>query len=79
MYTVELPEFLVQCPTYWVNFITDLHMKDDNAGDIPMRVLNQELKKYNAKYNEEVSDDIEIYQVVFKSEADFMWFKLKWQ
>lgn len=79
MYTVELPEFLVQCPTYWINFITDLSMKGDNPGDIPMRVLNRELKKYNAKYSEEVSDDDESYRVVFKSEADFMWFKLKWQ
>ncbi len=79
MYTVELPEFLIQCPSYWVNFITDLSMKTEHKGDVPLKTLNRELKKYNATWVEEHDDDGERCAVIFKSEADLMWFKLKWQ
>lgn len=79
MYTVELPDFLVQCPTYWVNFITHLSIKHKEE-DVPVCELKEALKEYNATWLEQrMGDDIEHCAVIFKTEADATWFKLKWQ
>ena len=69
-YTVELPEYLVHCPVYWKNFVNTCL---DGA------TVEQELKKYNGRIIQVNPDtDQEVCWVEFGSEADYMWFKLKW-
>ncbi len=70
----DLGTKMADCPKYWVNFIAEINMKP--GYDVPMRSLQSELKKYNARYRFRGSylcDYIE-----FESEKDLSFFILRY-
>lgn len=65
---------MADCPKYWVNFIAEINMKP--GFDVPIRRIQNELKKYNARYRFRGSylcDYIE-----FASEKDLSFFILRY-
>lgn len=70
----DLGPNMADCPNYWVNFIADINKKP--GLDVPIRRIQSELKKYNARYRFRGSylcDYIE-----FESEKDYTFFVLRW-
>lgn len=71
----QLGKSMSQCPKYWDNFIRYLQ-KGFYTRDVAMPVIQQELKKYGARYRlagSEPNDYIE-----FADEEHLMVFVLRW-
>lgn len=66
---------MIDCPTCWVNFISDINTKPGH--DVPMRRIQRELKKYNARYRLAGSNSYDYIE--FDSEQDLTFFILRWQ
>jgi hypothetical protein len=73
--TVDLAHSLIHCPIYWANFIQSLQV-DDPWQDVPLRVIQRELKPYRARYRSAGSKKVDYIE--FDNEAALTWFMLRW-
>ena len=74
---LELQGSLYGCPSPWVNFF-EQELADgprDKNGDVTARYINRQLKKYRGRYT---TEDGKYWGIlVFESEQDLLFFKLK--
>ena len=70
----DLGSNMKDCPKYWVNFIADINLKP--GYDVPLRRLQRELKKYNARYHLAGSNPYDYIE--FESEKDLSFFILRY-
>ena len=74
MIKMNLGNDMVNCPPEWEHFIDSIAMRDE-GGDVPVDVINAELKKFNARILEH-----DVYRwrpvVEFGSEHDYLLFLL---
>jgi len=69
-----LEDELRHCPQHWQNFIRT--NQKNIWSDISIRIINQLLRPYRARYVE--ADYLDQDKVVFEDEKDLTWFILKW-
>ena len=70
----DLGTRMIDCPNYWANFISYININPNN--DVPMRVIQRELKKFNARYR--LSGSSSCDYIEFQSEKDLIFFILRW-
>ena len=75
MITIDLGFRLIDCPIYWQNFILALHTNGKYEHDVPMPIIQRELKRYNARYVE-IAHTIDYIE--FQSDKDLTVFALRW-
>lgn len=84
---LELPTYLFQCPRYWINFVRYITKDLNNQGNTAStnsslskldryKLFRETLiKEYNVlSYDHEFGEA----KIIFSSEEDFLFFKLKW-
>ena len=71
-YNVKLPHYWFQCPGYWKNFGLSLPISPTDYD-----ILNNSLREYHGSLSKD-TDNSGQYTLTFKSESDFLVFKLKW-
>ena len=71
----KLGNRMISCPKYWENFIDAIPMTD-TFREVPITIINRELKKYNARHHFDAATAAEYIE--FKSEQDYTMFVLRW-
>lgn len=76
MSVLKLSTSFIHCPKTWQNFIDHLIKKYNvEYGDVPVSVIDNELKPYRAQYFEKVSHTL---YVMFEEEKYLTLFNLRW-
>lgn len=69
---------MIDCPKYWENFIDAIPAVDrDSDKEVPIRVINRELRSYNARYRSAIGEYLHDY-IEFSTEQDYTMFVLRW-
>ena len=72
-YSIAFPDLLKDCPDYWVNFlrtVPSLYIWDVDDKDNRANLINQHLERFGARFDDN--------GLVFKSEEQFLFFKISW-
>lgn len=73
----ELRSTLAQCPIYWQNFIIFLQSEFDMIDrDVPVPILQRELKQYGGRYHLAGSEPWDYIE--FDTDGQLAWFVLRW-
>lgn len=74
--TLELPDYLNQCPSYWRNFLTNVKQKSKgNFFHDPIKFINVSLKPYDMKV---MMVDNRKLSLMIDNEEAFLFFVLKY-
>lgn len=75
MTILRLSTSFFHCPKSWQNFINFLKEKHSLEGDMPVDIIDKELRLYHAQYFEKVSHTL---CVMFEEEKYLTLFTLRW-
>lgn len=73
-YTISLPMFMSDCPTWWINFMDDFSIK--SSSNYNTGLLGKTLEKFNARFYSGI--EFERPQIEFETKEDATAFILRW-